>query len=136
VLNSAGYGPVTITQSVTITNPGGVEAGVTATSGENAITITTGAASNVTLRGLTLEGNGVGLNGIVMTSALSDSGTTNLNIVDCVVKDFTADGIDLVPTSGSSPTLNVVIQNTDVLNNGQVGIAVNPDLAAAIVTMY
>ena len=38
VLDSAGYGTVTITGSLTITNPGGVEAGITVTSG-NAITI-------------------------------------------------------------------------------------------------
>src|SRR5580658_5850422 len=41
VLDSAGYGAVTITQSLTITNPGGVEAGVTAPSGGDAITINT-----------------------------------------------------------------------------------------------
>jgi len=40
VLSSAGYGPVTINQAVTISNPGGVEAGITGPSSGNAITIT------------------------------------------------------------------------------------------------
>src|SRR5262249_54412423 len=35
VLDSAGYGTVTINKSVTITNPGGVEAGVTTTSNQS-----------------------------------------------------------------------------------------------------
>src|SRR5271169_5577772 len=39
-IDSAGFGPVTITQSVTITSPNGVEAGIVAASGGNAITIT------------------------------------------------------------------------------------------------
>src|SRR5450755_3987210 len=39
VLDSAGYGAVTITKSLTITNPGGVEAGIIAPSGQNAVTI-------------------------------------------------------------------------------------------------
>src|SRR3982750_3043579 len=38
VLDSGGYGPVTITRGVSITSPGGVYAGITATTG-NAITL-------------------------------------------------------------------------------------------------
>jgi len=48
VLASAGYGLVTITRSMTITNPGGVEASIRTTSGENAITINTTDAANGT----------------------------------------------------------------------------------------
>jgi hypothetical protein len=68
VLDSAGYGPVTITQSVTINNPGGVEAGITVPSGQNGITITAPSTANITLRGLTLLGGGVGASGIVLNS--------------------------------------------------------------------
>ena len=55
VLDSAGYGAVTINQSVSITNPGGVEAGITTSASENAITIDATSAATVTLRGLTLD---------------------------------------------------------------------------------
>src|SRR6202142_776892 len=63
VLSSAGYGPVTITQSVSIINTSNF-AGVTVASG-NGITINAGP---VTIRGLTVDGGGTGSNGIVFNS--------------------------------------------------------------------
>jgi hypothetical protein len=113
VLDTAGYGVVTINQSVTITNPGGVEAGITTTSGETAITIAAGSNGIVTLRGLTIEGGGVGYRGVDATTF------GQLNIIDCVVKDFTDGGIFVRPSTGTS---NVVIANTFALNNGASGI--------------
>src|SRR5437879_3814434 len=60
-LDSAGYGPVTITKSVTITGEG-VMAGITAASGSG-INIAT-AGINVNLRSLSIQGNGSGTSGI------------------------------------------------------------------------
>src|SRR6516164_8809544 len=64
-IDSAGYGPISINQSVTITSPPGVEAGIVPTSGNPAILITTAGISFdppipniVQLRGLTLDGTG------------------------------------------------------------------------------
>src|SRR5262245_31209797 len=57
VLDTAGYGAVTITQAVSIVNEEGVEAGITATSGD-AISINAGASDVVNLRGLTIVGAG------------------------------------------------------------------------------
>ena len=65
VLDSGGYGPVTITQGVTIEAPAGVTAFVHPPSGD-AITVNAGAGT-VTLRGLTLNGgtnNGVTVNSV------------------------------------------------------------------------
>lgn len=60
VLNSGGYGPVTITQSVSIISPPGVYAGISVTSTPgNGVTIAAGASDIVILRGLTLTGPGV-----------------------------------------------------------------------------
>lgn len=60
VLDSAGYGPVTVTQSVSIIAPAGVYAGISVPGGGTGITITsTGVA--VVLRGLTIVGTGDGL---------------------------------------------------------------------------
>src|SRR5215469_1161281 len=62
VLDTAGYGTVTISKAISIVNEEGVEAGVTVTSGD-AITINAGANDVVNLRGLTIVGAG-GANGI------------------------------------------------------------------------
>src|ERR1700744_1005524 len=51
-IDSAGFGPVTITQAVTITSPNGVEAGIAANPGGNAITVNAGASDSVVLSGL------------------------------------------------------------------------------------
>jgi hypothetical protein len=124
VLDSAGYGAVTITQSVTITNPGGVEAGITTTPDENAITINATATATVTLRGLTLEGGGVGNNGIILSSTAGGT----LNIIDCVVKDFAGSGITITPFASGNTQLfqYVVIANTFVLDNVLNGINLVP----------
>jgi hypothetical protein len=129
VLNSAGYGPVSITQSVTITNPGGVEAGVSANPGGSAILI--GGSSNitVTLRGLTIEGAGSGAFGIAVVSTLPNTSAIEgtLNIADCVIKDFTQAGIaiDASSVGGSSPIMNVLVTNTLSLDNGATGVDFN-----------
>jgi len=127
VLDSAGYGPVTITGSLTITNPGGVEAGVTAVSGVTAITINTSEGANITLRGLTLDGGGVGGNGISLMSTLPPAGAPiNLSILGCVIKDFAGDGINITPASSqpnSGVLVNAQIADSFVLNNATDGVA-------------
>src|ERR1700730_2772553 len=97
VLDSGGYGPVTIIQGVTIEAPAGVTAFVHPPSGD-AITINAG-SSTVTLRGLTLNG-GTG-NGLTANSV----GT--LNTENCSITGFTA-GIQM----NSAGRLNV--KGTDI----------------------
>src|SRR5215472_2533290 len=60
-IDSAGFGPISINKSVTITSPAGVEAGIAAPApGAAAITITTAAINQIiTLSGLTLDGANV-----------------------------------------------------------------------------
>jgi hypothetical protein len=114
VLNTAGYGAVTINKAISITNEEGVEAGITVSSGDG-ITIAAGTGDVVNLRGLTLIGGGVGNNGITFTSG----GT--LNIQNTVIGGFTSNGLNLKP-SGSS-TFNV--SDTIVANN-QNGVLLAP----------
>jgi parallel beta helix pectate lyase-like protein len=97
VLDSGGYGPVTITQGVTIEAPAGVTAFVHPPSGD-AITINAG-SSTVTLRGLTLNG-GVG-SGVTVNSV----GT--LNVENCSITGLTV-GIQM----NSAGRLNV--KGTDI----------------------
>jgi hypothetical protein len=66
VLDSAGYGAVTITKSISIIAPVGVYAGISASSGGDGVRINTEGIS-VVLRGLTIISQG-GNNGIAMTA--------------------------------------------------------------------
>ena len=123
-IDSAGFGSITITQSVTLTSPNGIEAGIVPPAGGNAITINAGPNDAIVLRGLTLNGSGGSYNGIVFNSGGS------LIVDDCVVENFTyasspttGNGILIQPTSG---TANFVINNTVVANNGFNGIQYSP----------
>ena len=86
VLDSAGYGPVTITKAVSIVAPAGVYAGVSVATGDG-IVVNAGAADVVKLRGLRLNGTG-GANGTVATA---DSGR---DIGDDEVDGFAGRGLD------------------------------------------
>jgi hypothetical protein len=125
-IDTAGYGSLSITHSVTITNPPGIEAGIAPASGQDAVSITSNAGDVVVLRGLTLEGGG-GLNG---RNGISFSGTggfsavvSTLDILDCVIKDF-QDGVLVASTNGG--TAQVHIKNTTVVNSSNVGIHIRP----------
>jgi hypothetical protein len=120
-IDSAGFGPIFIDKSVTITSPNGVEAGIQAAAGGDAIDIYSGA---VTLRGLTLNGAGVAYNGIVFHYG------TSLTVTDCVVENFyfdgaanTGNGVELLPFGGGPLTVTVAVTNTTFLNNGFSGIS-------------
>jgi hypothetical protein len=79
VLDSAGYGAVTITQAVSIIAPSGVYAGISVSSGDGVTVNAPGAI--VVLRGLTINGQG-GNNGIVMAAGSS------LTIGGCAISNF------------------------------------------------
>ena len=100
-IDSAGFGPINITKSVTITSPNGVEAGIIPVASGDAIDINAGPNDAIVLRGLTLNGSGVGGNGVVFNSGGSLTGT------NCTAQNFTdGSGILIGPTSG---TVDVVI---------------------------
>ena len=119
MLDNAGYEPLTINKAVTITSPAGVEAGIAVPSGGTAITVSAGPSDAVVLRGLTLNGGGVGYNGIVFNSGGS------LTIDNCIVRNFaydgstatTGNGVLIVPAS-----IILVVTNTTVSDNGNVGL--------------
>jgi len=102
VLDSGGYGAVTITQGVTIEAPAGVTAFIHPPAGD-AITVSAGLSDKVTLRGLTLN---VGTSGITVNSV----GT--LNVENCFITGF-FDGI-LIHSAGR---LNV--KGTDITGGGR-----------------
>jgi len=83
VLDSGGYGPVTITQSLTIEAPPGVLAFIHPPAGD-AITVNAGVSDVVVLRGLVLNGGGGPGNGIIVNTA----GT--VYIENCVISGFSS----------------------------------------------
>ena len=119
-IDSAGFGPIAISQAITITSPDGVEAGIVPVSGGNAITISAGPIDAIVLRGLTLNGSGAGSNGVVFNTGAS------LTVTNCVVQNFAFDGsitsgngILIQPTSSQ---VNFAITNSIFANNDNVGI--------------
>jgi hypothetical protein len=102
MLDPAGYGIVAITKAISIVNDGVGSAGVLVPSLSTGITINAGATDVINLRGLIIEGTGVGLFGIKFNSGKS------LNITNCVVRGLGNSGIDFTPnTTGTSANLAV-----------------------------
>jgi nitrous oxidase accessory protein NosD len=88
VLDTAGYGPVTITKSLAVTVPPGVNGFITVLGTNDGITINAAATDSVSLRGLIIEGGGAGGSGILINSA------ANVAVEDCTVRNF-GNGIDV-----------------------------------------
>ena len=128
-LDPGKYGPINITGPVTVNGNGW--AAITAPGGGNGITINATASDNVQLIGLAIDGAGAGYNGIVFNSGSS------LTVTDCVLRNFaysgsgSANGIGiwLQPTSG---TINFVITNTIVSDNGFIGIFYLPPSGSTV----
>jgi hypothetical protein len=90
VLDSAGYGAFVIGQSVSVTAPPGVYAGISVFSGDG-IDINAGISDTVILRGLTINNQGSNGNGINFTSG------ETLHVEGCVVNGFSSgNGINFV----------------------------------------
>jgi len=123
-IDSAGFGPVFISQAVTITSPNGVEAGIAAAAGGNAVTIQAGLNDTVVLSGLTLEGAQSGTYGVYFAQG------ARLEIVNCTIRNYTTTGINFVPEA--SAVLNVT--NTVISDNAGYGISLNPDEAGSSIT--
>jgi len=132
VLDPAGYGAVTITQSVSINNDGVGEAGVTvAVNGSDAIIVNTGVSDVVSLRGLTLVGAGnaaqVAGNG---NNGITFSGAGTLNIENCVIRGFVNgaqnanSGYGIFAQPNGTAAFN--ISDTIVSNNASSGISIAP----------
>src|SRR5882724_7095100 len=71
MLDPAGYGIVTITKAISIVNDGVGSAGILVPSAGTGITINAGTNDKINLRGLIIEGAGVGENGIAFATGKS-----------------------------------------------------------------
>lgn len=117
VLDSAGYGPLTITGPISLIAPAGVYAGISVSSGPG-ILVTAGSSDVVVLRGLSINNIGGGTSGIVASTglrvmidrcsisgfssgagiALTTAALTDLDVTDTLVRDNSV-GVQLA-TSG------------------------------------
>ena len=125
-LDSAAYGSVTLAQSVSITAPTGIYAGISVFAGSG-ITINT---PNITvvLRGITINGQG-GANGILVDALGTGS---ILSVENCVIANFTDSGVFANANAVSNnPSANVSIVNTVIRDNGK-GIRLNNGAIANI----
>jgi hypothetical protein len=111
VLDSAGYGPVTISKSVSLIAPVGVYAGISVFTGDG-VTIAAGATDKVVLRGITINGQG-GANGIVFSQGAI------LNVEDCQISNMAVDGI-----AASAVNSQVIVKNTVLRHNAGSGFSI------------
>jgi len=112
VLDPAGYGLLNITKAISIQGHG--FAGIAAAPGSNAVDINAGASDRINLRGLLIDGVGVGNNGIRF------EGGASLNIQESVVRNFTLAAIEFNSTIASS----MAVSETIISENGGAGVLV------------
>jgi hypothetical protein len=116
-LDPAGYGPITITQAITIEGQGWSYAAPAANSPAITINAVTG---KVYIHGVSL--NGVGITG--NTTGIQFNSGGSLIVRDSVIRNFTAIGINIEPNS--SALTQVYVSNTLVSDNGGDGIGIGP----------
>jgi Right handed beta helix region len=121
VLDPAGYGALTIDKAISIVNDGVGTAGVIVPSGGTGIIINAGPNDAVSLRGLSVEGGGVGATGIKFNSGAS------LTVEKCVIRHVTGNGIDFTSTTATSA---LTVANSLVADNGAAGINLLPSGSA------
>jgi hypothetical protein len=152
VQDSAGYGPFTISHSITITAPNGIYAGITQSNNLNdGIDIAAGPTDVVTLKGLTIIGPGASVssgNGILFT------GGAVLHVEGCEVRGF-SDDIEIAAASSQSFIKDTVVKDAGLNgilwfaldagtmsgsmdhvtanNNAQSGVAVATEITGSIV---
>ena len=139
VLDSAGYGPVTINTAVSIIAPPGVYAGITVT-GDAGVTVAAGSSDKVVLRGLSINGQG-GSYGVRVSAGKEISiedchmgnlanggilveGGTATRIARTVVRGIGSFGVWASPSTAVNITLTIV--DTDVSDTGNAGIYIGP----------
>jgi parallel beta helix pectate lyase-like protein len=113
VLDSGGYGAVTITKSMSLISPTGVHAAMTAFSG-NAVTVNAGDTAHVILRNLSLSSQGADY-------GIKTDTVAALYVVNCVISGFGFYGIYFAPTTTGA---RLYASDSLVGRSGDSGIAV------------
>jgi hypothetical protein len=141
VLDSAGYGSVTVDKSVSIIAPPGVYAGISVFSGSDGIDVNAGPSDKAVLRGLTINGQG-GFSGIVVNQAawveIDRCTISNMGLFGILVAGASKVTVEQSRLSGSFGS-GMLIERGDVTvigsqfeNNGSSGIDVHPGAASNV----
>lgn len=145
-LDPGGYGAVTITKSMTI-DGGGTMSSILASLTTGVIINGTGSATPivVTLRNLSINGAGNGVNGVNIVEA------QHVNIEDCDIFGFGGRGVSLTSTTATNLHIsntrihnnltdgvffrfgNAMIERTTLVGNGEDGLQVDGALGATAV---
>jgi hypothetical protein len=120
VLDSANYGAVTITRSVSIT-AAGAGAGILVANGA-AVVIDAGASDVVNLRGLVLDGSQTGSTGIQFNSGAV------LVVQNAIVRNFSGNGINFAPSGAAK----LFITDTTLSGNTNSGLLLAPASSNAV----
>jgi hypothetical protein len=115
-LDPGGYGTLVITKAISIVNDGVGSAGILVPSGGTGITINAAGGGYINIRGLIIEGGGVGKNGIEYIIGPS------VSIENCVIRNVTDVGIYHVPIIGFT---NLYVSNSYIADNA-LGIGIFP----------
>ena len=117
-LDPAGYGPITISQGITIEGQGWSY--IAPPNNGNGITINAG-NGNVIIHGVSINGAGItgSTFGIIFNSGAS------LTVDSCVIRGVTVDGIRLIPSS-SGALVKLFVSNSQMSSNGSAGIFIFP----------
>ncbi len=114
-LDPAGYGAVTVTKSITIDCED--TQGSILSAGTNGVIVNITSATDTkkafTLRGISINGAGTGINGVRVLAA------NQVNLEEVVISGVTQHGVSLETTTG---TTKVSIDNCAMRNNGGNGI--------------
>ncbi|WP_216844723.1 hypothetical protein [Rhodanobacter sp. L36] len=110
-LDSGGFGALTITKSITI--DGGSNLAGVLVGGTNGININAAATDRVTLRGLTFDGAGTGIDGVQIIAA------GNVVIEHCTFQGFTRNNIALSITSAGY----LMVKDTTIIG-GDKGVVI------------
>jgi hypothetical protein len=121
VLDPGGFGGVTITKAISLTNDGAGEAGILV-AGTNGITVSAGVNDIVNIRGIVIDGAGTGIAGIRFNSGAA------VNVQNCVIKNFSGAGTGITFTPNAASRL--FVSDTIVSNNGG-GILITTASASA-----
>jgi hypothetical protein len=123
VLDPGGYGAITITKAISIQGHG--YAGISVGMAQSGVTIFANLPDIINLRGLIIDGAGVGPNGISFTSGQS------LTVENCVIRNLTMFGIEYNPNTTSS----LAVLDTFVANNN-FGIEVAPTGSGTVTAVF
>ena len=118
ILDSAGYGPVTIGKSVSITAPPGIYGGISVGAGQNGVVVN-GAGISVALRGLRIDGTAGSNDGVRFQAG------AELRIERCTIQNLGGIGIE-----AAAPGARLSVADTVVSANGSGVLVSGVDVAS------